>query len=168
MLNKVFAACLALSAVVVGFLVYYSWSWLQSIGSPVAAVEGYSYYSSLAWTTVWLATLLLFVLANIILARTGKPWPLWATFLFFASFVMALYFWLGISEAAFRRENRLESSGAILGPFFAIAMCLGFGAIVVGNQLLAVRIRDWIYPPPKNEKSPEPRSEVDGEPQKDP
>ena len=48
MWSKIYLAILAVAVVVMAFFTYYAWSWLQSIGQPVAAAAGYDYHSRLA------------------------------------------------------------------------------------------------------------------------
>ncbi len=156
MWNKIFIGTIAFFSILVSFFTYYSWSWLQSIGSPPAAIEGYAYNSSLGWTSFWIGTIILLIIANIVLLKTEKAWALWATFGFFALFVIAKYFWVGLTAIEFERENSLPVSGSILGPFLAVILCLIFGAFVYADQLLAVKLLRRIYPSPDiEEPSPE-------------
>ncbi len=146
MWNKIFLGTIAFFSIVVGFFTYYSWSWLQSIGSPRTAIEGYAYNSSLGWTTFWIGTIVLLIIANIVLLKTEKAWALWTTFGFFALFVIAKYFWVGLTALEVERQNSLPISGSILGPFLAVILCLIFGAFVYADQLLAVKLLRRIYP----------------------
>ncbi len=146
MWNKIFVGAIAFFSVLVGFFTFYSWSWLQSIGSPQAAVEGYAYNADLGWTTFWIGTIVLLILANIVLLKTEKAWALWSTFGFFVVFVVAKYFWVGITAIEFERQSSLPISGSVLGPFLAVILCLIFGAFIYADQLLAVRLMRRIYP----------------------
>lgn len=146
MWNKVYIALLGLSVLLVGFFVYYSWSWLQSIGDPRAAVAGFEYHAGIGSFILWITTLILLLIANAVFARSRSPWALWCTFVYFSIFVLIKFFWLGTAESSFRTENRLEHSSSFLGPIVAVLLCGGFGLIVFANHFIAARIIERIYP----------------------
>lgn len=147
MWTKIFAAALLLCIFILGFITYYSWSWLNSIGLPSAAIIGFEQFDSYGWTFLWISSIALLGLANVILIRTGKAWAMWITFLYFAVFVVAKYFWLAVAATNFQRDSNLPSNNYLLGPFLALFLCIAFGAIVFVNQLLVVRVTQTIYPP---------------------
>ena len=161
MWNKVYLALLGLSVIVVGFFVYYSWTWLQSIGDPRAAVAGFEFHSGISSTLLWIATLILLIAANFSFAKTGKPWALWITFVFFSVFFLIKFFWLSLSENTFRTDNNLASSGSLIGPIFAVLLCAGFGILIFANHLLAVRIHERIYPKPESDVPPSQENTTD-------
>lgn len=147
MWSKFYFALLGLSVLILGGITYYSWSWLQSIGLPSDAVAGFEYFDNIGWTVLWITAVLLLLLANIILVRTGKALALWITFIYFAVFVIAKYFWLAVTATNFQRDNNLPSGNYLLGPFLALFLCIAFGSIVFVDQLIAVRLTNAIYPP---------------------
>ncbi len=153
MWNKVYLALLGLSVIAVGFFVYYSWTWLQSIGDPRAAIAGFEYHSGISSTLLWITTFILLIAANFSFAKTGKPWALWITFVFFSVFVLIKFFWLSLSENTFRIENDLAQGNSLIGPIFAVLLCAGLGILIFANHLLAVRILDRIYPKPESDLS---------------
>lgn len=146
--TRTFLLTLAIFALLVGFFDYYSWSWLQSIGSPYDALEGYNYYSNLAWSALWISTVILLVHANIAFVKNGRPWVFWSVFAYFCFFVILKYFWLALAEFDLRQSKNLEQAGTLIGPFVAVFLFVIFGGIVFGNHYLAVRLRDRIYPQP--------------------
>lgn len=70
MWNRIYLLVLAVCTVIMVFFTYYSWTWLKSIGSPQAAVEGYLYHSGLAWKFLWISSIALVILANAVLAKS--------------------------------------------------------------------------------------------------
>lgn len=147
MWNRVYITALAAFTLILASITYYSWSWLRSIGSPTAAIAGFDTSDAIGWTFLWLTTVVLLVIANFVLARTLRAWALWTTFLYFGVFVVIKYFWLSVSATSFLRANDLDSGSYILGPFLALMLCVGFGAVVFLDQLVLVKISNRIYPP---------------------
>jgi hypothetical protein len=148
MWNKTFIATMVVFAAILGFVCSYAYSWLQSIGSPLAALEGYAYYSNLAWASLWITSIILLVHANIAFAKQNRPWFFWATFAYFCFFVILKYFWLALAEFEFRQSRNIEQAGRLIGPFVAVFLIVIVGGLVFGNHYLAVRLRDRIYPEP--------------------
>ncbi|HMO80034.1 MAG TPA: hypothetical protein PKD24_04515 [Pyrinomonadaceae bacterium] len=155
--SRSFIITLIIFSLIVGFFDFYAWSWLQSIGSPLAALEGYAYYSDLAWTSLWISALILLVHANIAFAKQNRPWFFWATFAYFCFFVILKYFWLALAEFDFRQSNNIEQAGTLIGPFVAVFLFVFVGGLIFANHFLAVRLSERIYPSPaksrENEKS---------------
>ncbi|MBX3244908.1 MAG: hypothetical protein KF685_10665 [Acidobacteria bacterium] len=155
MWNKLYLALLGISVIAVGFFVYYSWSWLQSIGDPRAAIAGYEYHSGISSTLLWITTAILLIAANFSFAKFRQPWALWTTFIYFAVFVLIKFFWLSLTASAFRTDKALGHDNSLIGPIFAVFLCAGFGIIVFANHFLAVRIHERIYPSPPADDLPE-------------
>jgi hypothetical protein len=142
MWTKVYVGTLAVFALFLGVVVYYASSWLGSITAPLDAFAGYEYNRSLSWWILWISTAVLVVLANILLANTGKAWALWATFGYTCFFVMIIGFLLPLTAIGFLREHNFAPElTQYLSPFLAIGICVGFGAFIYVNQLVATRMR---------------------------
>jgi hypothetical protein len=146
MWNKIFFVVFGISIAVMGFFSYYSWSWLQSIGQPAAAAEGYQYHAGLAWTTLLVSTSILLVLANAVFWVSGRLWGLWATFGYFAAFTAIRYFWLGREFFAFQKENGMSDAYFSGQSLIAVVLILGAAAIVFVDQLMLIRLRSRAYP----------------------
>ncbi len=155
MWSKIYFAALALFVLAMAFLNYYAYTWLQSIGDPTIAAGNYVLYSGNAWTLLWVSSVILLILANIVLLKTKRAWAMWVTLAYFVLFVLVKYFWLERSFADFLRSNNFADTPASAGPFFAVVLCLIFGAIVFFDQFLIVRLADKIYPPPIEAETPE-------------
>jgi hypothetical protein len=146
MFSKIYLAALALSIVVMAFFTYYSWSWLQSIGQPAAAVAGYEYHSNLAWVALWVTSAMLLLLANAVLWTTRSAWAMWLTFLYFSFFIITKYFWLGREFMRFSESPSTFSSGPLIGAGLIILMAV----VVFIDQFMVVRLLAKTYPDPTN------------------
>lgn len=146
MWTKIFFGALAVAVLPVLFLYFYAYSWLGSIGAPADVVANYSYYIGLAWNYLWIATLVLLILANVILWQTRRAWALWATFAYFAVFVTARYFWLDQSFANYQQAKNLTQSGVSFGVFAGVLYVVLFAVITFFNQFIVTRLNARMYP----------------------
>ncbi|MEO6655169.1 MAG: hypothetical protein ABIO36_03730 [Pyrinomonadaceae bacterium] len=143
---KLYLAALGLSITVMAFFTYYSWSWLQSIGLPSVAVAGYVYHSNLSWVTLWISAAALLIVGNAVVWANGRALALWATFLYFAVFVIIRYFWIDESFLHYRKTNGLVDGSFSVGPFFAVILIPLAGVIVFFDKFLVIRLRAKTYP----------------------
>jgi hypothetical protein len=149
MWNKIFLLTLTISILLMAFLVYYAFSWLGSIGSPAAAVEGYLYHEGLAWKFLCISSVVLLIFANAVLSKYRRSWAMWTTFLYFAVFVILKFFIVDRFAIEFFRENgyvAMVGPFPPLGPIFAVLICAAAAAIVYFDQFLVVRLREKMYP----------------------
>jgi hypothetical protein len=160
MWNKTFIATTVVFAAILGFVCLYAFSWLQSITAPIDALAGYNDLSALIWPVLWISTLVLLVIANVILAKSGSPWALWATFVFFAFFVLIRQFLLSIASLNFQRIHGFESGSVIVAPLLGILLIVGFGGVVYANHLIYMRMSRRLYPPKPGEDIGEPDKEI--------
>ncbi len=145
MWNKIYLGCLAISVLVLGVLMYLSFDWLTSIGSPAVVVEKYNHYSNLNWVFLWISTLVLLVVGNVVLWKMRKSWALWTTLLYFVFFIVLQTFWLERSFFQFKQE-KLSSSEFLFSPFFGITLIVLAAIIVFFNQFLVKRLSDKMFP----------------------
>jgi hypothetical protein len=142
MWTKVYLATAMVFIFLLGFVTYYSASWLGSITAPADAYAGYEYFRGLSWWMLWIASAILLILANFLLARTDRGWAMWATLGYFAVFVLVIGFLLPISSIGFLRDKGFApETSAYLSPFLAVGLCVGFAGLVYVNHLLATRMR---------------------------
>ncbi|MGB7201508.1 MAG: hypothetical protein WBD16_04490 [Pyrinomonadaceae bacterium] len=156
MFSKIYLAALGLSIAVMAFFTYYSWSWLQSIGQPAAAVAGYEYHSNLAWITLWITSMILLLLGNAVLWTTRSAWALWLAVVYFAAFVIIKYFWLA---REFMRFSETPSSFPVI-PFIAVGLVILMATVVFLDSLVVVRLLASIYPDAK-QTDIEPKVDID-------
>ncbi len=154
MWSKIYLAILAVAIVVMAFFTFYSWSWLQSIGLPAAAVAGYEYHAELAWPALWILTIALLVLGNAVLWASGRAWAMWITFIYFAAFVIIRYFWLDKAFLGFRTTHGLTDSSFSVAPLMAVILVVLMAAIVFFDQFIVLRLRTKTYPSAEKEASP--------------
>jgi uncharacterized membrane protein SirB2 len=151
MLNKIYPGLLAAAAVVMCFLTFYANSWLGSIGSPQSALEGYYHYAGLGSTILVVSSIILLVLANVILWHTRRAWAMWATFAYFAIFVLLRTFWL--EKTRYNFEN---SDSLFFTPVIGVILITVAGAVVFFNQFLNLRLQERMYPAlSKSDETPE-------------
>lgn len=149
MFSKIYLALLGLSIAVTTFLTYYSWSWLQSIGQPAAAVAEFQYYSMLVTTALWLSTAVLLVLANAVLWSSGRVWAIWTTFLFFTVFALVRYFGLSLAFIDFQMRNSPVGSGTSREPVIGVLLIILMAAIAFFDQFIVLRLRAKTYGKPE-------------------
>ena len=145
MLIKIYAALLAVSILVMGFLTFYSWSWLGSIGLPASAVSGYEYHAGISWPILWVSATILLVLANSILWAKGRLWPIWTTLAYFQIFVLLRAFWLDPALLAFKNNAGLTDATFTIRPIMAALLIIIAAAIVFFDQFLVLRLKEKTY-----------------------
>ena len=146
MWSKFYLAVLAVAVIVMAFFTYYAWSWLQSIGQPVAAAEGYDYHSGLAWNAIWLFTIAMLICGNAVLWASGRAWAMWATFLYFATVWIIHGFWLEPMSVRFNKESGLSDATVSMAPISAVVLIVLMAIIVFFDKFLVIRLRDKTYP----------------------
>ena len=147
MWSKLYLALLAIALAVMAFFSYYSWSWLQSIGLPAAAVEGYEYHAGLFWIFLWASSIVLLIVGNVMLWLTRNAWAMWATLLYFAVFMLLTYFWLGETAFNFKKQAGLGTGGFSLGPLLGVIFVIGAAVLIFLNQFMVVQLQRKMYPP---------------------
>lgn len=137
---KIYLGALAVAVIVTGFFTFYSHSWLGSIGKPETVVSSYEYYSNLAWSAIWIFSIILLITANFVLWHTRKIWAMWTTFGFFAVFVLLQTFLLASLFTHYKVSNNLSESSVFFTPFLGIIFCILIAIIVYFNQFLLLRV----------------------------
>ena len=155
MWSKLYLAILAISIFVIAFFTYYAWSWLQSVGLPVAAAEGYEYHSGLAWNAIWLFTVALLIAGNAVLWANGRAWAMWATFLYFATVWIIHGFWLEPLSLRFNMQNGLSDKTISTSSLTAVVFIVLMAIIVFFDKFIVIRLRTKTYP---STVEPEPES----------
>ncbi len=145
MWNKIYTGILGISFLLMAGLVYYSYSWLQSVSAPPNVVQNYDYYANLSWMFLWISSLLLLVVANAVLWTTRNAWAMWTTFLYFGFFILIQKLWLDQLFFNFKQRNELTDSAISLGIFSGILLFVLAAAIVFSNQFIVKRMHDKMF-----------------------
>ena len=151
MFSKIYLAVLTVAVLAMAFFTYYSWSWLQSIGQPAAAVAGFEYHSNLALTVLWLSTAVLLVLGNAVLWVNHSAWAIWATFLYFMILVVTRYFWIDRVFLDFVQRNTGTDTSVSGGPFVAAILIILAGIIAFFDHFIVVKLRAKTYGKPEEQ-----------------
>ncbi len=160
MLSKIYIGLLAVSVAIVGFFTYYSWSWLQSIGVPAAAVEGFVYHSGTAWYVLWVSFALLLAVGNGILWSSRSSWAMWASFIYLAAFLLIRYFWLDGAAFRFKTAAGLGEGSFSLGPLLGALVIVAAGMVVLADHFIVVQLYRKFFPePPLAETLPDEKPE---------
>lgn len=153
MLNKIYMIALAviylitlavLSLATIA-LTYYAYSWLGSKTNPSDVVSNYEYFSNRSWILLWISSLILLVLANVILWKTRQSWAFWTTLAYFVIFIIAQTFWLASSFLQYKKNNNLTQSEFSFSPFLGVGICVAAAGFVFFNQILVLRMRDRMF-----------------------
>jgi hypothetical protein len=147
MFGKIYLALLAASTAMMAFFTYYSCSWLKSVGAPATAIAGYDYHSGYGWTALWLTTVLLLILGNVVLWASGRVWAMWITVAYFAVFSILRSFWLEPAAAEFRTANSLAADSSGIGPIFAATLIAFVALIAFLDQFMIIRLLMTTYAP---------------------
>ncbi len=143
MFNKMFLGFYALAILVMGILTYIPFDWLQRKGfAPSIIVQTFEYWENWHFTVLWISSLILLGLSNVILWKNRKAWAIWLSFVYFAVFLMLNTWWLNESLFAYKKQNNLWDGSFQIGGIFGAFMCVIIGIGTFFNQFLVLRIRE--------------------------
>jgi hypothetical protein len=127
------------------------YSQLQSRGfAPQDIEKGFLAYRNLYWQFLWISSLILLILANVILWRARGAWAVWTTFAFFAVFVLVQSWWLGGVYFRYAKENNLTESSFSLDGILGVTLCAAIAVAAFFNQFLVLRMRDRMHGDPES------------------
>lgn len=147
MWNKIYLAVLAAAILAMAVLLYFPYSWLQSVTAPKDVEAYYKYYSNMSWLFLLISSLVLLLLGNILLWKTRRSWAMWTTLLYFAGFVIAQTFWLDRKYFDYQQENNLTDSVIWFGALSGAILIFLAAIIVFFDQYLVKRLLDKTHPP---------------------
>jgi hypothetical protein len=146
MLSKIYLALFAVAVLVILTVTFLTYTQLQSIGfPPPQIVENFSFYDSLLKTILWISSVILLILANVILWTNRTSWALWLTFGYFAVFILLNMWWLGDSLHFYKKQQGLSEGSFQLGGIFAALMVVIVGIGVFFNQFIVYRLHDKMF-----------------------
>ncbi len=144
MLNKIFIAVLAIAALIMLFFTIYSYSWLQSIGSPEIAISNFSFYSGIAWNFLWLSFVALVIFSAALIWKKGRSWSLWGAYAYFAAFVTLQTFWLSTAQQSFMETNNLVENSYSFDPVFGAVIIVVIAIATFFTRFILLQVRDKI------------------------
>jgi len=145
MWNNIYSIALAISLLIIASLEFYAYSWLQSPTRPADVVQNYDYFAGWAWLFLWLSSIILLVLANILYWRAQQAWALWTTFLYFAFFVIIQTFLLESMYNTFRNQSFHDADKVSALPFLGVILCGVAAIIVFFDQFLVSRLHKKMF-----------------------
>lgn len=150
MLNKIFLILFAVAILFMATLSFLTNSQLSSIGfPPPQIVDTFKSYENLHWLSLWISSLILLVLSNVIMWTYRKSWALWLTFSFFAVFIMVNTWWLTESLKAYQIKEHLDTAGLLSkNGIFGAIFCIVGGVGIFFNQYIVLRLRDKMFNKP--------------------
>ncbi len=150
MINKIFLALFGVEILTMATLTLLANSQLKSHGfAPAQIVQNFSYYENWHWLTLWISSIILLILANVILWTSRKSWALWLTFLFFVGFILVNTWWLTENVANYQKDNYLDTAGLLSkNGIFGVILGVAAGIGIFFNQFIVLRLRDKMFEKP--------------------
>ena len=146
MFTKIYLVLFVVALLVIATITFLAYTQLQSVGfPPPQIVERFEGYESIFKTVLWISSVVLLILANVILWTTRKSWALWVTFAYFAVFILLDMWWLGDSLVAYKKQNNLFNGSFQVGGIFAAFMVVIVGIGIFFNQFIALRLNDKMF-----------------------
>lgn len=146
MWTKIFLIVFAVALLAMFVLTYLSYAQLQSIGfAPRDIAASFLSYASIYWSGLWISSLALLVLANVVLWLNRRAWALWLAFLFFAIFVLVRTWWLNEAYVSYTRQNNLPAETLFGYGILGVLLCIIAAVGIFFNQFLILRMRDRVH-----------------------
>jgi F0F1-type ATP synthase assembly protein I len=144
MWNKIFLGLFAVALVVMCAMTFWCYNWLGSIDKPETVAANFANSQSLYWTILWISSAVLMIVANVLLWTKKSAWALWATFGFFAVFIILQTWWLNELFAGYAAKNNLAAGFVGMG-IVGIILCIITAVGVFFNQFIVFRMRDKMF-----------------------
>jgi hypothetical protein len=146
MWTKIFLIVFAVALLAMVVLTFLSYSQLQSIGfAPKDIAASFLSYAGIYWTGLWISSLALLILANVVLWLNRRAWALWVAFLFFAGFVLIRTWWLNEVYVSYARQNNLPAETLFGYGIIGVLLCIIVAVGIFFNQFLVLRMRDRVH-----------------------
>lgn len=145
MLKKIFLAILIISILITGFFTFYSYSWLGSVGNPEVTVENFTYFSQIAWSSLWISFIALIIYSAILIWNGGKSWSIWISFIYFSIFIILQTLWLAPSFWDYRKSMNLTEGNFSFTPIVGVMTIFVAGVVVFCVQYFTFRIKEKMF-----------------------
>ena len=149
MWNKIFLVILVASVLAMLVLTYALNSWLGSITDPNDVVRNYNSYNNIYWSLLWISSLLLLIIANVVLWTRRSSWALWVSLGYFAVFITVQMWWLAEKFFQFKKQNFTIEETSFFGPIFGVILCIAVAVGIFFDQFLLTRMRDKVHGNPE-------------------
>ena len=146
MWNKIYSILLVIAVLTMGVLLYLPYSWLGSVTDPKIVAFNYNHYAGISWTFLLISSLVLLAAGNALLFKTRQAWALWASFLYFAVFMILHTFWLQESYFQYKKSSGLADGSFSLGAFVGVLFVALAAIFVFFNQYLVKRMQAKMSP----------------------
>jgi hypothetical protein len=164
MLNKFYLGVLSVSLVMMAFFSYYAWSWLQSIGLPASAMDGYQYHSSIGWYVLWITFASLFLLGNAVFWKSERSWAIWTSLVYFSLFILLRYFWLEEAAFRFKKTSGLGDGSFSLGPILGAILIAGMAVFTFLDYFVLIRLYRKVFPAPIEDRPGQESESIEPQP----
>jgi uncharacterized membrane protein len=144
MWNKIYFGLLSVAFATMLVMTFWCYNWLGSIDKPETVAANFLNSQSVYWTTLWILSAVLMIVANVLLWTKRSAWALWATFVFFAAFIVMQTWWLGERFNDFSKANNMPTTFAM--GIVGIVLCIITAVGVFFNQFIVFRMRDKMFP----------------------
>lgn len=145
MWTKIFLIFFAVALAAMGVLTFLSYAQLQSIGfAPGDIAKSFLSYAGIYWTGLWIFSLALLILANVVLWRSRRAWALWLAFLFFSIFVMVRTWWLNEVYVSYAKQNNLTPESLFGYGILGVLLCVVVAVGIFFDQFLVLRMKDRV------------------------
>ncbi|MEK7724205.1 MAG: hypothetical protein AAB336_07655 [Acidobacteriota bacterium] len=146
MFTKIYLALFVVALLVILTVTFLTYSQLQSVGfPPLTIIDNFQFYDSWHKTILWISSIALLVLANVILWTSRRSWALWLTFVYFGVFILLNMWWLSDAFIAYSKRNNLWNGSFNAGGLFAAFFVVVVGIGIFFNQFIVIRLHDKMF-----------------------
>ena len=145
MLNKIYLIALAVFVVGMCVLTYFGFDWLSSLTVPDDVKRNYEQWFRYGQIFLFVSSLILLILANVILWQTRQKWAFWATLGYFVVFILVQTFWLNRAFVQYQTDKNLAHDSTSFAPIFGVFMIIAAAVVIYFNQFLVTRTLDKMF-----------------------
>jgi hypothetical protein len=144
MWNKIYLGLLLVAFAAMCVMTFWCYNWLGSVDRPETVAANLMSSQSLYRTTLWISSAVLMIVANVLLWTKRSAWALWATFIYFAAFIILQTWWLNSLSNNYLIANKMEAGFVGMG-IVGIVLCIITAIGVFFNQFIVFRMRDKMF-----------------------
>ena len=145
MLNKIYLIALAVFVVGMCVLTYFGFDWLSSLTVPDDVKRNYEQWFRYGRIFLFVSSLILLILANVILWQTRQKWAFWTTLGYFVVFILVQTFWLNRAFVQYQTDKKLIEDTISFTPIIGVLMIITAAVVIYFNQFLVTRTLDKMF-----------------------